>query len=93
MAARQQLQTGAILDGFTIGDKIHSGGMASLWRVTKPRIECPIVMKVPTILDGEDATIIVGFEMEAMILPRLSGVHVPKTIAVKSIAEQPYVVM
>jgi non-specific serine/threonine protein kinase/protein-serine/threonine kinase len=93
MPVRQQLQTGSVLDGFTIGEKIHAGGMASLWRVTKLGIDMPIVMKVPTILDGEDATIIVGFEMEAMILPRLSGVHVPKTIAVKSIAQQPYVVM
>lgn len=93
MAPRQQLQPGTVIDGFTIGEKIHVGGMASLWRVTKPGIDMPIVMKVPTILDGDDATIIVGFEMEAMILPRLSGVHVPKCIAVKSIAEQPYVVM
>ncbi len=93
MSARQQLQTGSVLDGFVVAEKIHSGGMASLWRVTKAGIDIPIVMKVPTILDGEDATIIVGFEMEMMILPRLSGVHVPKCVAVKDFAQQPYIVM
>ena len=90
---REVLQTGSTLDGFKIGEKIHSGGMATLWRVTRTGIEAPIVMKVPTILDGEDATIIVGFEMEMMILPRLSGVHVPKFYAVGDFARQPYIVM
>ena len=90
---REVLQTGSTLDGFKIGEKIHSGGMATLWRVTRPGIDVPIVMKVPTILDGEDATIIVGFEMEMMILPRLSGVHVPKFYAVGDFARQPYIVM
>jgi nucleotide-binding universal stress UspA family protein len=91
--ARQQLQTGSTLDGFLIGEKLHAGGMATLWRVTRPGIDIPIVMKVPTILDGDDATIIVGFEMEMMILPRLTGVHVPRCIAVKDFAQQPYIVM
>ena len=90
---REVLQTGSTLDGFKIGEKIHSGGMATLWRVTRPGVETPIVMKVPTIMDGEDATIIVGFEMEMMILPRLSGVHVPKFHAVGDFARQPYIVM
>jgi nucleotide-binding universal stress UspA family protein len=93
MAARQQLQVGSVIDGFVVAEKIHAGGMASLWRVTKDGVDIPIVMKVPTVLDGEDATIIVGFEMEMMILPRLSGVHVPKCIAVKDFAQQPYIVM
>ena len=90
---RETLETGSTIDGFRIGEKIHTGGMATLWRVTHPDIEAPIVMKVPTILDGEDATIIVGFEMEMMILPRLSGVHVPKFYAVGDFARQPYIVM
>ncbi len=90
---REPLETGSTIDGFRIGEKIHSGGMATLWRVTHAGIDVPIVMKVPTILDGEDATVIVGFEMEMMILPRLSGVHVPKFYAVGDFARQPYIVM
>ena len=34
-------------------------------------------MKVPRISEGEDPAAIVSFEMEQMILPRLSGPHVP----------------
>ena len=36
--AREALETGAVIDGFLIGEKIHSGGMATLWRVTRPDI-------------------------------------------------------
>ena len=91
--AREALETGAVIDGFLIGEKLHTGGMATLWRVTKPGIDAPIVMKVPMIMDGDDATIIVGFEMEMMILPRLAGVHVPKCYGVGDYARQPYVTM
>jgi non-specific serine/threonine protein kinase/protein-serine/threonine kinase len=90
---REIIESGTVIDGFLIGEKIHSGGMATLWRVTRPDIDVPIVMKVPTILDGDDATIIVGFEMEMMILPRLSGVHVPKCFAVGDFSQRPYVVL
>ena len=91
--AREALETGAVIDGFLIGEKLHTGGMATLWRVTKPGIDAPIVMKVPMIMDGDDAPIIVGFEMEMMILPRLAGVHVPKCYGVGDYARQPYVTM
>ena len=60
---REALQTGSTIDGYLIGEKLHTGGMATLWRVTHPDIAMPIVMKVPMILDGDDATVIVGFEM------------------------------
>ena len=39
MAARQQLQVGSVIDGFVVAEKIHAGGMASLWRVTKDGVE------------------------------------------------------
>ncbi len=84
---------GSVIDGFVIGEKIHTGGMATLWRVTRADIDQPIVMKVPTILEGDDPTVIVGFEMEMMILPRLVGKHVPKFYAMGDFASQPYLVM
>lgn len=90
---REALEVGSTIDGFLIEEKIHSGGMATLWRVKHPNISVPIVMKVPMILDGDDAAIIVGFEMEMMIIPRLSGPHVPKCFGVGDYARQPYVVM
>jgi hypothetical protein len=30
------VEPGAIIDGFTIGQCVHRGGMATLWSVTRP---------------------------------------------------------
>lgn len=90
---RTQLTTGETIDGFLVGEKIHQGGMAEIWEVTKPGIDMPLVMKIPLILDGDDPTMIVGFEQEQMILPRLSGPHVPKCIALGDFSARPYIVM
>ena len=91
--ATQSVETGSIVDGFLVCEKLHSGGMATLWRVTRPDFDTPIVMKVPALQISDDATIIVGFEMEMMILPRLSGIHVPRCYAVGDYSRQPFVVM
>ncbi|HQR45210.1 MAG TPA: bifunctional serine/threonine-protein kinase/universal stress protein [Thermoanaerobaculia bacterium] len=88
-----RLRKGQTLDGFLIGDLIHEGGMATLRQVTHPDIDFPILMKVPRLLEGMDPAAIVGFEMEQMILPRLSGVHVPRFVAAGDFAVQPYIVM
>jgi serine/threonine protein kinase len=87
------LELGAIIDGFRIEECIHQGGMATLWRVSRVGTTMPMLMKVPKIAEGEDPAAIVGFEMEQMILPRLSGVHVPKFVAAGDFAVQPYIVM
>lgn len=89
-----RIKTGETIDGFRVGEKLHLGGMATLWRVTRPDIAAPLVMKTPLILDGDDATAIVGFEMEQMILPLLNGPHAPHCFSVGDFAApQPYVVM
>jgi len=44
----------------------------------------PMVMKIPTILDGFDGPTIVGFKVEQMIMPRQSGPHVPQVISMPS---------
>ena len=36
--AKHSVQPGAVIDGFTIGECVHSGGMATLWSVTRPDI-------------------------------------------------------
>jgi eukaryotic-like serine/threonine-protein kinase len=91
--AKPRLETGSTLDGFVIGPLLHRGGMALLWEVAKPGIEAALLMKVPLFLEGEDPAAIVSFEMEQMILPRLSGPHVPKCYGVGDFAVQPYLVM
>jgi serine/threonine protein kinase len=50
-------------------------------------------MKIPRVSEGEDPAAIVSFEMEQMILPRISGPHVPACFGTGDFARQPYVVM
>ncbi len=91
--ARHAVRPGAVIDGFTIGECVHSGGMATLWSVTRPDITTPLLMKVPRVAEGEDPAAIVSFEMEQMILPRLSGPHVPAFFAAGDFMRQAYVVI
>ena len=48
-------QPGLEVDGFTLGEKLHEGGVASIWATTHALYRTPMVMKVLTILDGDDA--------------------------------------
>ena len=93
MVSSSAAESGRTVDGFLIGRRIHVGGMATLWEVSRPDIAFPIVMKQPRLAEGEDAAAIVGFEMEQMILPRLSGPHVPAFVAAGDFAVEPYLVM
>jgi eukaryotic-like serine/threonine-protein kinase len=88
-----KIRTGADIDGFTIGEPVHSGGMATLWSVVHPDIAVPLLMKIPRVSEGEDPAAIVSFEMEQMILPRLKGLHVPTWFATGDFADQAYVVI
>lgn len=91
--AKPRIETGTVIDGITIGTLIHKGGMAMLHEASKPGADIPILVKIPLLLEGEDPAAIVSFEMEQMILPRLSGPHVPACFGVGDIAAQPYLAM
>jgi serine/threonine protein kinase len=91
--AKLSVRPGAVIDGFTIGECVHRGGMATLWSVTRADFDCPLLMKIPLMSEGEDPAAIVSFEMEQMILPRLSGPHVPHCYAAGDFAHQAYVVI
>ena len=91
--AKPGLEKNAVIDGFQIEERVHVGGMATLWRVSRAGSTMPMLMKVPKISEGADPAAIVSFEMEQMIMPRLSGVHVPKFVAAGDFAVQPYLVM
>ncbi|MDR3480847.1 MAG: bifunctional serine/threonine-protein kinase/universal stress protein [Burkholderiaceae bacterium] len=96
-------EPGMIIDGFRLEEQLHQGGMALLWRVT--RVEdnqddrnesgaaLPLMMKIPFLGDNDDPTAIVGFEVEQMIMPRLSGPHVPLFVAAGDFTSNPYIVM
>ena len=88
----QRPSQGLVIDGFTLGECLHKGGFATIWDCTHPDHPGRLAMKVPTILDGFDAPTIVGFEVEQMIAPRLTGPHVPKVIALGDFSSMPYIV-
>ncbi|WP_428718179.1 protein kinase domain-containing protein [Undibacterium curvum] len=100
----RSLQAGMEFDGYRLEEKLHTGGMAALWRVTdlrarhlgKPGLEQavpPLIMKVPLLYSSDDPTAIVAFEVEQMIMPKLKGPHVPRYFGSGDFDAQPYIVM
>ena len=83
----------AELDGFRLGPCIHSGAMGRIFRVTGPDRGFAMIMKVPRVGPGEDSEGLISFETEAMILPALSGPHVPRFVAGGNLAKAPYLVV
>lgn len=91
--AKAQLLAGMVIDGFRLEEQLHRGGMAAIWRVSRDDVDFPIVMKVPFLDFEGDLSLLVGFEVEQMIMAELSGPHVPKLVANGDFAVQPYIVM
>ena len=91
------LEPGAELDGFTVEECIHSGGMAHIYRVryTEGARDpgFPLAMKIPRMTAGDGAENIVSFEVEHQIMQALSGVHVPRFVAAGDLERVPYLVM
>ena len=87
------LRPGSVIDGFRLVACLHRGGMAEIFSVTREGVALPLVMKVPNLAEGEDPAAIVSFEMEQLIMPRLSGIHVPQFIAAGDFGAQPFIVM
>jgi serine/threonine protein kinase len=88
----RNLKPGDVVDGFRLEERMVSGGMARFWRVSRDDIPTPMVMKIPFIGSGDSPLAIVGYETEQLIMPRLSGPHVPRFIATGDF-DKPYVVM
>ena len=59
---------GQVIDGFTLEKRLPSGGMASLWRARHPDAGFPVVLKIPFLDPGQDVSVIIGYEVEEMIL-------------------------
>jgi serine/threonine protein kinase len=93
--AMHDLSVGQVIDGFRLEARLDPGGMAAFWRVTRASESLPgmpMLMKVPLLRRGEDPITIIGFEVEQMILARLAGPHVPRSVAAGDF-ERPYIVM
>ena len=91
------LEPGAELDGFTIEECIHAGGMAHIYHVRYSEGAhdpgFPLAMKVPRMTAGDGAENIVSFEVEYQIMQVLTGSHVPRFVAAGDLENVPYLVM
>jgi nucleotide-binding universal stress UspA family protein len=86
---------GAAIDGFLLEERLHQGNMSEIWRVRRqvdPSGDA-LAMKIPRVADSDDPAAIVGFEVEQMILPTLSGPHFPRFAAAGDFSVQPYIAM
>ena len=100
-----EAQPGQQIDAWRLVSLRLRGGMADLWDVERaepwpsdiaeddPARRLPLLMKLPRQRPGQDATALVGFEVEQMILPALQGPHVPQFIARGESAGRPWLVM
>ncbi len=89
----RKLKPGDVLDGYTLVSRMGSGGMGSVWRATHHGFDFPLILKVPFLDPEQDVSTIVGFEVEEMILKRLSGPHVPRFAGSGDLAKTPFIAM
>jgi eukaryotic-like serine/threonine-protein kinase len=91
------LKPGTHIDGFEIGECLHAGGMAHIYRVQYSQSGhdpgFSMAMKVPRMASDDGAENIVSFEVEHRLLQVLSGPHVPRLVAAGDMARLPYLVM
>ncbi|BDG02613.1 bifunctional serine/threonine-protein kinase/universal stress protein [Anaeromyxobacter oryzae] len=86
-------QPGEVVDGFLVGERVHSGGMGVIFRVSGPDTGFPMLMKVPRLGPGEPATSVISFEVEQTVMAALSGPHVPRFVAAGDLDRRPYLVI
>lgn len=90
------LNPGAVIDGYRLGDRLHTGGTCAIFRASAPEGRepgFPIVFKGPFLGPGESPLGIISLEMEQIVLANLSGAHVPRFVAAGDIRAAPYIVM
>ena len=85
---------GSEIDGFRLGEMIHAGSMALIYRLVGPSGPLPLIMKIPRLGAGERAVNVIGFEVCRMVLGALGeGPHHPTLVAYGDIETTPYLVI
>lgn len=85
---------GSEIDGFRLGERIHVGSMASIYRLAGARGPLPLIIKIPRLGPGERAVNVIGFEVCRMVLGALKqGPHHPTLVAYGDVETTPYLVM
>ena len=87
-------EPGTEIDGFRLGERLHLGSMASIYRLVGPNGPLPLIMKIPRLGAGERSANVVSFEVCRMVLGALSqSPHYPTLIAYGDVETTPYLVM
>ncbi len=85
---------GSEIDGFRLGELMHVGSMASIYRLAGPSGPLPLIMKIPRLGAGERAVNVIGFEVCRMVLGALAqSPHHPTLVAYGDVETIPYLVM
>src|SRR5258708_35681302 len=88
------VEPGSEIDGFRLGELIHVGSMASIYRLTGPGGPLPLIIKIPRLGPGERAVNVIAFEVCRMVLGALAqGPHHPTLVAFGDVESIPYLVM
>src|SRR5256885_15042072 len=87
-------EPGTEIDGFRLGERVHVGSMAAIYRLEGSRGPLPLVMKIPRLGAGERSANVVSFEQCRMVLGALSqSPHHPTLVAYGDVETTPYLVM
>jgi nucleotide-binding universal stress UspA family protein len=87
-------EPGAEIDGFRLGERLHTGTMAWIYRLLGPDGPLPLIMKIPRLGPGEPAINVISFEQCRMVLGALAqGPHYPTLVAYGDVETTPYLVM
>src|SRR5260221_8631085 len=93
-ARMNALGPGSEIDGFCLGELLHVGSMASIYRLTGPDGPLPLIMKIPRLGPGERAVNVIGFEVCRMVLGAIAqGPNHPTLVAHGDVETTPYLVM
>jgi nucleotide-binding universal stress UspA family protein len=87
-------EPGTEIDGFRLGELLHVGSMASIYRLVGPCDPLPLIMKIPRLGPGERAVNVISFEVCRTVLGALAqGPHHPTLVAHGDVETTPYLVM
>jgi len=85
---------GTEIDGFCLGELLHVGSMASIYRLSGPQGPLPLIMKVPRLGAGERAVNVISFEVCRIVLGAIAqSPHHPTLVAHGDVETTPYLVM
>lgn len=87
-----RVQTGDFVDGFRLEEELPPSSTAAWWRVSRANDDPSLLMKVPRCERGASLVNFATFEVEQMILRKLSGPYVPRLVTAGT-WDNPYLVL